>query len=400
METEKTREQLLIELEEANETIEAIRSGMVDAFVVRSENGPQLYTLKTADQTYRILIEKMGEGALTLNAAGMILYSNPRFAEMVGLSMDQAIGRCFDDFLPGFTTSNYNRMNGNGQLTDFKTEDILTTTEGKEIPVLLSMTNLNLEDGTALSIICTDITAQKEAQRKGADLDNQRKITAQKDEFIGVASHELKTPLTSLKAYLQLISNYKKEIVPEPVKRFIGKAELSILKLQRLVDDLLDVSKIQAGKLNFSKIPLNMNDLISACVENAAYMYPDYNLQFTPGYDCYVRGNAERLEQVVMNLISNAVKYSPVNKDILLKVACEDAQIKVTVQDFGIGLSEVQQEKIFDRFYRVNDQNYMIGGLGMGLYISTEIMKSHDGSIGVTSKIGEGSTFHLFLPSL
>jgi len=400
METEKTREQLLIELEEANDTIEAIRSGMVDAFVVRSDNGPQLYTLKTADQTYRILIEKMGEGALTLNAEGMILYSNPCFAEMVGLSMDQTIGRRFDEFLLGFTVSNDRRIQGNGQLNDFKTEGVLNTGEGKQIPVLLSMTNLDLDDGTVLSIICTDITVQKEAQRKGADLENQRKITAQKDEFIGVASHELKTPLTSLKAYLQLISNYKKELVPEPVKQFIGKAELSLFKLQRLVEDLLDVSKIQAGKLNFGKIPLNMNDLISTGVENASYMFPDYNLYFTPGHDCYVRGNAERLEQVLMNLISNAVKYSPVNKGIFLKVISEGGQVKLSVQDFGIGLSETQQDKIFERFYRVNEQNFMVGGLGMGLYISMEIVKSHDGNIGVSSKIGEGSTFYISLPTL
>ena len=143
-----------------------------------------------------------------------------------------------------------------------------------------------------------------------------------------------------------------------------------------------------------------MNDLIAACTENAEYMFPGYRLQFTPGADCYVRGNAERLEQVLMNLISNAVKYSPVNKDILLGVVSEDGQVKVFVQDFGIGLSDLQREKIFERFYRVNEQNHMAGGLGMGLYISMEIVKGHDGHIEVESEIGKGSTFYVFLPEL
>lgn len=552
MSAEKTQAQLQAEiedlkfqLEEANDTIEAIRTGMVDAFIVHGEEGHQLYTLKTADQTYRVLIEKMGEGAITLNKDGVILYSNSRFAAMVGISLDKVIGKQFDQFIDTKTAEKLNSMINGGELTDYKTEVILSGSSSSSMPVLLSLTNLNLEEGVSLSILLTDLTAQKDTQRvlkakndeleeaknqalklndeledtveertkdlsvsrehfvqlannipqitwtnlpagqfnffnkrwydytglsfeetfeeswknvihpedlpqtrekfawslrtgevfeienrykrndgiyrwhlnrsiplhneqgeilfwvgTATDIDDQRKSIEKKDEFIGIASHELKTPLTSLKAYLQLISNYKKEVVPEQVKTFIIKAEGSINKLHILVNDLLDVSKIQAGKLHFSQAPLGINKLVSCCAENADYMFPDYNIIFKPGDDYMINGNAERLEQVLMNLINNAVKYSPLHKDILLTVNKEGKEVKISVTDYGIGLSANQKDKIFERFYRVDDRNLMAGGLGMGLYISMEIIKNHSGKLGVESKINKGSTFYILLPLL
>ncbi|WP_158797489.1 ATP-binding protein [Pedobacter sp. L105] len=537
--------ELRLQLEEATDTIEAIRTGMVDAFVVHGEDGHQLYTLKTADQTYRVLIEKMGEGAITLNKEGLILYSNTRFAEMAGTSLDKVIGRHFNEFIYGYSADKIKEISNNSGLTDYKTEEVLYRIGAPSMSVLLSITNLNLEEGTVLSILLTDLTAQKETQRvlrsknneleaaknealklndeledtvakrtkdlsvsrehfilmannipqitwtnlpggqfnffnqrwydytglsfdetfeqawtnvihpddlsatrkkfaqsmatgeifemenrykrndgvyrwylnrsiplknearellfwvgTATDIDDQRKAIEKKDEFIGIASHELKTPLTSLKAYLQLMSNYKKETVPPQVKNFIVKAEGSLGKLQNLVNDLLDVSKIQAGKLHFSMVPLNINQLINTCVENATYMFPDYNISYKAGEDYQVKGSAERLEQVLMNLINNAVKYSPLHKDILISVEQEEQDVKISVTDFGIGLSPGQQEKIFERFYRVDDKNFMASGLGMGLYISMEIINNHKGRMGVNSKINKGSTFYVLLPLL
>jgi len=552
MSTQNTQEQLIAEikelhlqLEEANDTIEAIRAGMVDAFVVKGEGGHQLYTLKTADQTFRVLIEKMGEGAITLNKNGIILYCNSRFAEMVDLPLNKVIGKRFDQFINRYTTDKLNNIAMSGELADYKTEEVLISSDLFSMPVLMSLTNLNLEEGTAFSILLTDLTGQKETQQvlrskneeleearnealklndaledtvnertkdllvsrehfmllannipqitwtnlpsgrfnffnerwydytglsfdatfeeswdniihpedlpatrerfascmktgevfeienrykrndniyrwhlnrsiplrnetgeilfwvgTATDIDDQRKSIEKKDEFIGIASHELKTPLTSLKAYLQLISNYKKETVPSQVKTFIVKAESSIGKLQILVNDLLDVSKIQAGKLHFSQYPLSVNELISTCAENAGYMFPDYNIIYKPGIDIKVNGNMERLEQVLMNLINNAVKYSPLHKDIILSFTKEGPQVRIAVTDYGIGLSSSQKDKIFERFYRVDDKNFMASGLGMGLYISMEIIKNHKGTIGVQSRINKGSTFYILLPLL
>jgi PAS domain S-box-containing protein len=390
--------ELKAQLEEATDTIYAIRTGMVDAFVVQGEDGNQLYTLKNTDQTFRILIEKMQEGAITLNKYGVILYCNSCFSDMTGTSLDKVIGMHFSTFIKGYTAEYLKNIATTGQLTDYKMEDVLLGADNKSIPVLLSLTNLNLDDGTALSIICTDISAQKEAQRKSADIESQRKLMDKKDEFISVASHELKTPLTSLKAYLQLMSKFDKGDIPFQIKTFIGKAESSINKLQNLVNDLLDVSKIQAGKLHFDLNQLSINRLLSACAENSSYMFPEYTIEFKSKEDYTVNGSPERLEQVLMNMINNAVKYSPFSKKIILSVKKDGLNVQIAVQDFGIGLSLEQQEKIFERFYRVDDMNFQASGLGMGLFISREIIKNHNGKMSVTSKINEGSTFYVTLP--
>jgi PAS domain S-box-containing protein len=388
------------ELEEANDTLTAIRTGMVDAFVVHGEEGHQLYTLKSTDHTFRILVEKMQEGAITLNKDGLILYCNPCFADLTKVSIDKIIGKPFDYFIKGYTPDRLASMTINGKLNDYKMEDILLALDGTQIPVLLSFTNLDLEDGTALSIICTDLTTQKAAQQKEADINAQKKVIKQKDEFMSIASHELKTPLTSLKAYLQLMSRDNNYDLPLTFKNFMGKAELALNRLHTLVDDLLDASKIQAGKLNFHRTIVDINKLIENCTENASHIFQNYEIGCSYTNNLQVLGNLERLEQVVMNLINNAVKYSPVNKKISVSAKSEGKFIRISVLDHGIGMNEDQQEKIFDRFYRVNNNNHTVGGLGMGLYISKEIVKEHNGIIQVQSNLNQGSTFHIILPAV
>jgi two-component system phosphate regulon sensor histidine kinase PhoR len=218
-----------------------------------------------------------------------------------------------------------------------------------------------------------------------------------KDEFIGIASHELKTPLTSLKGYLQIIANYKKEELPPVVQNSVGKANIAINKLQHLVNDLLDVSKIQAGRLDYLLGPVDLAELIDNVIESAAHIYPNHRFENRAQERFRVLGNAERLEQVLMNFINNAVKYSPGNKDVIVSTTLQNDSVRVAVTDHGVGLSAEQISKIFDRFYRVEDKKFMTSGLGMGLYISAEIINSHQGKIGVESEPGKGSTFYFEL---
>jgi two-component system CheB/CheR fusion protein len=228
------------------------------------------------------------------------------------------------------------------------------------------------------------------------DIDDQKKQLERKDEFIGVASHELKTPLTSLKGYLQLMGI--QENLPASVKSYISKANISLTKLQRLVDELLDVSRIKAGKLEFSKQVFNLTELVIQCVENSSIMYPLYTIKKEFEEDIMVMGNEERIEQVFMNLINNAVKYSPENRNIIVCAEKDDTSAIVSVTDFGVGMSEQEEKFVFERFYRVNGNNFLTPGLGMGLYIASEIIKEHKGEIRVKSKLNEGSIFSFSLP--
>jgi two-component system CheB/CheR fusion protein len=228
------------------------------------------------------------------------------------------------------------------------------------------------------------------------DIDDQRKELEKKDEFIGVASHELKTPLTSLKGYIQLLEYV--DNLPQEASTYISKAVTSVNKLQHLIDELLDASKIEAGKLKFNKEILNLTDLVDMCIENSNCMYQTRQIQkeLTPGIK--VSGNAERLEQVLMNLISNAVKYSPQNKEIIVRAKTNINSAIVSVTDFGVGMSDSDQQKIFERFYRVDGHESSTPGLGVGLYIASKIIQEHGGQITVKSKLHQGSVFSFSLP--
>jgi len=232
------------------------------------------------------------------------------------------------------------------------------------------------------------------------DIEDQKKEMERKDEFISIASHELRTPLTSVKGYLQLILSYKKEESPAMVKQYASKANIAINKLQHLINDLLDVSKIQAGRLEYAFSAVNLSDVIKTCIENASHIYPDNKFTFEDENDFLVFGNAERLEQVVMNLVSNAVKYSQQNKNVAIKTGKHFNYARVSVTDYGIGLSDEEKERVFERFYRVEDKAHMSSGLGMGLYISAEIIRNHKGEISVESELGKGATFYFDLPLL
>ncbi|HJP63486.1 MAG TPA: ATP-binding protein, partial [Mucilaginibacter sp.] len=230
------------------------------------------------------------------------------------------------------------------------------------------------------------------------DIEDQKKEIEKKDEFIGVASHELKTPLTSLKGYLQLMKMQMKDTFPPIFSTYLAKANSVANKLQHLVDDLLDVSKINAGRLDYRMDIINLKDIVEECTDNAIHIYPGFNFEVENNEDYMVKANPERLGQVITNLVNNAVKYSKDDKRVIIKTRKSDNCARVSVTDFGIGLDEDQKKKIFERFYRVEDKKYMTSGLGMGLYISSQIMDTHKGTIGVESEAGKGSTFYFELP--
>jgi two-component system phosphate regulon sensor histidine kinase PhoR len=537
----KEMEELRFQLQEAEDAIEAIRTGQVDALVVKTEAGHELYTLKSADQTYRVFIEKMKEGAVTLDMNETILYSNSQFASMMGIPLTEIIGMSFYQFVPAEFTHSLEALIKKGWGSDSKGEILLKKKNDGTTPFLLSFTSLELDEGKALSIILTDLTTQKEAEKQlqlknelleearrhaammneeleeivkkrtrdlfmsrehfkfladnipvivwtanadgsadyfnkqwyeytgmglaestgsggqkalhpddadsvmnawkaaienktsfhcefrikkasdnsfrwhigkgepftdangniiawfgtSMDIEDQKRELEKKDEFISMASHELKTPLASLKGYVQLIG--RQTTLPDPVNRYVHKANESINKLQHLINNLLDVSKIEAGKLKFTTEVFNMAQSIHSCVEDSNHIYGSYNIKTEVDTDLPVLGNSERLEQVVMNLISNAVKYSPDHKEITVCGEIIGGRVVVSVIDGGIGLSEDDQKRVFERFYRV-DGNQFSSGLGMGLYISAEIIKEHHGKMEIKSKPKLGSKFSFSLP--
>jgi two-component system phosphate regulon sensor histidine kinase PhoR len=556
-------EETALQLEEANDVINAIRSGEIDALVVKGQQGHQLYTLKSADQTYRIFIEQMTEGAVTLNFEGNIIYCNSQFSSLVKFPLEKTIGQSFNKFIHPSFRNDCKELITNGWNGKTRGELSLVTTDGDEIAVLLSLKTLDLDEGLSMSIIVTDLTGQKQAQRllqlknvqleeaqrqtqhananlentvkertreleinieqktiveeelrrnqeqlsriletmaEGVilvnaeglltyinpmaqrilglresqleqrtyyspewkylrldrslmpktehpllvtmntgepvydyeiaieqpgkplfyisvnaapirnnrseiiggvatfmDVTNRRRDIQQKDEFISIASHELKTPITSLKASLQLLSRMKDNPSHKMFPVLIDQSNKSLDKVSVLIGDLLNSSKITEGHLQLNKKEFVISKLVNDC---CSYIRNEgtHSIITEGDLDLTVTADPDRIEQVIVNFVDNAIKYSPDSKEIYIEIQKIDGYARVSVSDKGPGIPSEKLPHLFDRYYRVDTSGAQYSGLGLGLYISSEIVKKHGGYIGVESEQGEGSTFWFTLP--
>jgi signal transduction histidine kinase len=237
-----------------------------------------------------------------------------------------------------------------------------------------------------------DALIQKEKDKKAIE-----ELMEKKDEFMNVASHELKTPITTLKAYLQVLQKMMPSTAQSSAGDFINKANKQIKKLTDLVDDLLDVNKIQAGKMIYQFSDIDLATFIAEIVEQTQMTNSTHRILLQNNSKVIISGERNRLEQVLSNFLSNAVKYSPNAAEVVVKSEVINGEVKVSVRDYGIGIPADEQEYVFDRFYRVNQSSRKFNGLGLGLFISAEIIKKHGGEIGVESNTS-GSEFYFTMP--
>lgn len=229
------------------------------------------------------------------------------------------------------------------------------------------------------------------------DIDDQRQAMERKDEFIGIASHELKTPVTSIKAYAQVLQHRFKKAGNMQSAEMAGKMDAQLNKLSSLIDDLLDVTKIESGKLQFNENYFDFNELVNEIIEQMQLTTKKHVIRKELAKNKSVYGDRDRLGQVIVNFISNAIKYSPQSDAILVKTTTDKVNITLSVQDFGVGIPKNMQNKVFERFYRVGEQE-TYPGLGLGLYISAEIIRRLGGKIWVSSEKKKGSIFSFSLP--
>lgn len=429
-------ENLRTRLEEAEETLRAIRHGEIDALVVKGKNGHQVYTLKGAEHTYRVLIESMNEGAVTLDRDGTILYCNNSFANLMEYPLEKVIGSSIQSFINKDEQKFFNSLLKKAQKEKNSTKEMDLYTKDKNIiPVLLSITPIHFDDGhDGMSLIITDLTSQKRNEELAAsekltaqrlfheqelrtnaeaaatalktEKDNlqreiieRKKLEKQKDEFIGMASHELKTPVTSIKAYTQVLQfRFRKE---QNVKatELLSKMDAQLDKLSNLISDLLDVTKMEGGKLHFHESYFDLNELIEEIAEEMQRTTSKHKIEKMLTTSKSLFGDRERIGQVITNFLTNAIKYSPQSDRIVIKTTMATNNVIISIQDFGVGIPESAQKKVFERFFRVGGlRQETYPGLGLGLYISSEIIKRHYGKIWVESKKGKGSTFSFSLP--
>ncbi|SER48905.1 MASE3 domain-containing protein [Pedobacter rhizosphaerae] len=227
------------------------------------------------------------------------------------------------------------------------------------------------------------------------NIHEQKKGQEQRDEFISIASHELKTPLTSIKAFNQLLLRSRDL---GKMQSYLQKVDASTTKLERLINEMLDVSRINAGKLQLNTSSFDLAELTRECIAAWQLSSPSHRLEMTEDMEAIILADRFRIEQVINNLLSNAIKYSPEAQEVI--VTCKTAQNSaiVSVKDFGIGIAPQELEKLFDRYYRADNAAERFGGLGLGLFISSEIIKNHEGTFWIESEPGKGSTVSFRLP--
>lgn len=231
------------------------------------------------------------------------------------------------------------------------------------------------------------------------DITEHKQDEIRKNDFIGMVSHELKTPLTSLSAYVQLLQYKLKETDNGFAIDTLDKVNLQLKRMSLMIDGFLNVSLLESGKILLNKTDFDLADLIKTIAEENRVVMPSHFIQVIGLEQSTVNADIDKIGNVISNLIGNAAKYS--KKDSLIAIKCErkDANLVVSVEDEGIGITENNIPKIFDRFFRVNSPTTKtIAGFGVGLYLCAEIINSHQGKIWVESKLGKGSTFYFSLP--
>ncbi len=226
-----------------------------------------------------------------------------------------------------------------------------------------------------------------------------------KQDFLKMISHELRTPITSIKGHAQLLlSMLKKEhellLAPLPIRSSLIRIDKLVSRLNRQITAMLDLSRLEAGKLELQKKTFNLNDLIDDAVEDILYSNPTQIINIVHEFSCVIYADRDRIEQVIINLVNNAIKYSSDSDKIEIRIfETEEKHVAVSVKDFGIGIDKNHQENIFECFYRVDvkcQETY--SGFGTGLFIANEIVKQHHGIITVESEKDKGAVFTINIP--
>jgi PAS domain S-box-containing protein len=356
---------------------------------------PEIYKLAA-------IVESSDDAIISKTLNGTITSWNKGAENIFGYTQHEVIGKPITKLIPPYLRKQESiiiEKIRNGEKVEHY-DTIRQTKDGRMINISLTVSPLRNEKGeiTGASKIARDITER-------VKLDNQlrlfneklKEMNTYKDDFISIASHELKTPLTTAKAYIQLLQIDMEETND---KNFIfaQKANASIDKLSYLIAELLDLSKIQNGKFPLNITTFNFNEMLSAAIEGVQYGSPGHSIIKTGEINKKIKGDKERLQQVVINLLTNAVKYSPKSDKVFINIVQEDGEVKVLVKDRGIGIRKENLGKIFERYYREEERTVHFQGLGIGLYISYEIIKRHNGKLWGESEVGKGSTFYFTVP--
>jgi PAS domain S-box-containing protein len=387
-------EALRSRLAEAEDTLRAIRLGEVDALIVQGDRGDEVYTLRSADQPYRILVEQMREGALVLAVTGDILYANQRVAELVHCPPEELVGHSFLPFLDEDDRDTLRRLAAAGGGSD---RVRLRRSDGRTIDAYVSLT-VTMSDGVARhSVILADLTELLDAQAGRARAERE---SLAKDEFMAMLAHELRNPLGAISGAVQVLN------AAPGSERIATRARDVIVRqvahLSRLIDDLLGAGRLVTGKVHIDRRPVDLGQIVRRSVSAltvGGHLDRQVHLSVE---EVWAHADAVRLEQVFGNLLGNAVKYTVPGGHIAVNVSADGTDAVIRVDDDGAGIEPALLPRVFDLFVQGNPTlDRPQGGLGIGLTLVRRLVELHGGTVTATSAgRGRGSAFTVRLPRI
>ena len=342
-------------------------------------------SLTDSEHQFKFITDTLPQQIWTATPDGMLDYVNKRVIDFFGTEVEDLIGEkwaqkifpedlnhCLETWQASLNTGNL-----------YQVEMRLRNAEGKYVWHLVRAVPY-CADNQIIKWFGTN-----------TDIEDQKKSEQLKEDFISIASHELRSPLTPIKGYMQMLQ----KIIPTGTKEssYVNKSLDNLLKLETLVRDL-DTSKINNDSVQYNLKPFRFDSMVSNCVESYSQENSSHIINLKNCSELSITADALKIEQVLVNCISNAIKYSPGAKEIQVEVNTDKDELIVSVTDYGIGIAKENLDKLFDRFYRVQNTSMKFKGMGLGLYISREIIKKHQGKLWVNSELGKGTTIKFSLP--
>jgi len=388
-ESHDTTELLRGRLAEAEEMLRAIRHGEIDALVVEGASGSdQVYTLHSAEEPYRNLVEQMQEGAVVFTEGGDILFANARFAALVGEPLELVVASRIDRFVNPSDRNDFQELlrSGSGR----RRCSLIGAGGGSPFEVSLSLTRTAWTNGCRLNLIVTDLSELLEANRSRVRAEHDSRT---KDEFLAMLGHELRTPLSAISAAVRVIEATHAE--GESATRAHEVITRQIRHVSELINDLLDVERVISGKIRLHRQTINIADAVRSAVASFtcdAHLERTIDVTTEPAW---VDVDAMRLEQVLTNILANAVKYTQPGDRIGVTLRADGCDAVVTVQDTGLGISTRLLPFIFDQYVQADRTlDHSRGGLGIGLTLVRRLVELHGGTVAAASAgEGHGSTF-------
>nr|MBA2562753.1 PAS domain-containing protein [Chitinophagaceae bacterium] len=357
-----------------------------------------------SDARFRILADAMPQKMSTTDAYGNLNYMNRQWLDYTGKNFEEMKDWGWEKIIHpddwDITQKTWQHSINTGE--HYQIEHRFLRSDGIYYWHLSRGLPQKDNEGKIISWIGThtDIHEQKIfAEELEKQVEDKIKLERQKNDFISMASHELKTPVTSIKAYTQVLQHKFKNEGNTAAEALLSKMDRQINKLTSLINDLLDATKVTAGQLKFNEELFDFNALATEIVGEMQLTSQRHTINCNLDASEIIFGDRNRIGQVITNMLSNAIKYSPNANNIIVSTAHENNNLKFCVQDFGIGIPKENQPNVFDLFYRVSGFiQDTFAGLGVGLFIASEIIKRHKGNMSVESTEGKGSTFCFTLP--